>query len=80
MSTVQDRDNLLQSIKQQDLRFDERCNRVFIALAEYQNGFPLDRACLRCEAIIALTGVGDPVCAWKIDCECHECKSTFRGL
>jgi hypothetical protein len=80
MNDIQDREKLLHSIKDHDSRFDQRGNRVLIALREYQNDFPVDQTCLKCGEIIAVTGLGSPVCAWGTDCKCHECKSTFRGL
>lgn len=80
MNAIQDREELLRSVKQRDPRFDERCNRVLIAFAEYQNGFSVDQKCLKCGEIIVVKGLGQPICAWEIDCRCHECKSAFRGL
>lgn len=80
MSKVQDREELLNSIKQHDPRFEEKVNRILIALGEYQNGFSVDQTCLKCGELMIVTGLGQPVCAWGIDCPCHECKDTFRGL
>ncbi|MEK7951493.1 hypothetical protein [Luteolibacter soli] len=78
---MDERAELLAKIKTPDERFDERGNRVLIALAEFQNGFPVDQLCVTCGGLIVVKGLGEPfVCAWSIDCPCHECQADFRGL
>ena len=76
---MDERAELLAKIKTPDPRFEDRVNRVLIALAEYQNGFPVDQSCVACGGLIVVTGHGE-FRVWDIDCPCHECRTTSRGL
>jgi len=56
---------------------------VMIALAEFQNGLPVDQNCTFCQSPIVVEGhnAGRPTpSVWITSCACGKCNSTFRGL
>ena len=61
----------------------EPLKSVIIALAEFQNGLVIERACPFCDTIIRVeghnTGLPRPT-AWSTKCDCGRCNETFRGV